>query len=66
MDLFKDRISNLLHKDGTVKYYRNVLTHNEANEISLRNPYDSCFHNFISIYIVSSNTPYMVSLLDSK
>ena len=32
MDLFdQDRISNLLHKDGTVNYYRNVLTHNEAN-----------------------------------
>jgi len=32
MDLFdQDRISNLLRKDGTVNYYRNVLTHNEAN-----------------------------------
>lgn len=32
MDLFdQDRISNLLHKDGTVNYYRNVLTHDEAN-----------------------------------
>src|SRR6266849_2898760 len=32
MDLFnQNRISNLLHKDGTVNYYRNVLTHNEAN-----------------------------------
>jgi len=32
MDLFdQDRISNLLHKDGTVNYYGNVLTHNEAN-----------------------------------
>ncbi|MRN41100.1 MAG: alpha-ketoglutarate-dependent dioxygenase AlkB [Nitrosopumilales archaeon] len=32
MDLFdQERISNLLHKDGTVNYYRNVLTHNEAN-----------------------------------
>jgi alkylated DNA repair dioxygenase AlkB len=32
MDLFdQDRISNLLHIDGTVNYYRNVLTHNEAN-----------------------------------
>ena len=32
MDLFdQDRISNLLHNDGTVNYYRNVLTHNEAN-----------------------------------
>ena len=32
MDLFdQDRLSNLLHKDGTVNYYRNVLTHNEAN-----------------------------------
>jgi alkylated DNA repair dioxygenase AlkB len=32
MDLFdQGRISNLLHKDGTVNYYRNVLTHNEAN-----------------------------------
>jgi alkylated DNA repair dioxygenase AlkB len=32
MDLFdQDRISNLLHKDGTVNYYRNILTHNEAN-----------------------------------
>ena len=32
MDLFdQDRISNLLHKDGTVNYYRNVLTHKEAN-----------------------------------
>jgi alkylated DNA repair dioxygenase AlkB len=32
MDLFhQDRISNLLHKEGTVNYYRNVLAHNEAN-----------------------------------
>jgi alkylated DNA repair dioxygenase AlkB len=32
MDLFsQDRISNLLHKDGSVSYYRNVLTHSEAN-----------------------------------
>jgi alkylated DNA repair dioxygenase AlkB len=32
MDLFhQDRISNLLRKDGTVNYYRNVLTHYEAN-----------------------------------
>jgi alkylated DNA repair dioxygenase AlkB len=32
MDLFdQDRISNLLHIDGTVNYYRNVLTHNEVN-----------------------------------
>jgi alkylated DNA repair dioxygenase AlkB len=32
MDLFdQDRISNLLHKDGTANYYRNILTHNEAN-----------------------------------
>lgn len=32
MDLFdQGRISNLLRKDGTVNYYRNVLTHNEAN-----------------------------------
>jgi alkylated DNA repair dioxygenase AlkB len=32
MDLFdQERISNLLQKDGTVNYYRNVLTHNEAN-----------------------------------
>ena len=33
MDLFsQDRISNLLHsQDGAVSYYRNVLTHSEAN-----------------------------------
>lgn len=32
MDLFdQGRISNLLRKDGTVNYCRNVLTHNEAN-----------------------------------
>ena len=32
MDLFsQDRISNLLHKDGSVSYYRNVLIHSEAN-----------------------------------
>src|SRR5437879_9348860 len=32
MDLFnQDRISNLLDKDGSVSYYRNVLIHNEAN-----------------------------------
>jgi len=32
MDLFnQDRISNLLHKDGLVNYYRNVLTHSQAN-----------------------------------
>ena len=32
MDLFnQDGISNLLHKDGMVNYYPNVLTHNEAN-----------------------------------
>ncbi len=32
MDLFnQERISNILHKDGTVNYYPNVLTHNEAN-----------------------------------
>ncbi|HET7148714.1 MAG TPA: alpha-ketoglutarate-dependent dioxygenase AlkB [Candidatus Nitrosopolaris sp.] len=32
MDLFnQDNLSNLLPKDGTVNYYRNVLTHNEAN-----------------------------------
>ena len=32
MDLFKqDRTNNLLHKDGTVDYYPNVLTHNEGN-----------------------------------
>ena len=32
MDLFdQDRMSNLLLRDGTVNYYRNVLTHNEAN-----------------------------------
>jgi alkylated DNA repair dioxygenase AlkB len=32
MALFnEDGISNLLHKDGSVNYYRNVLTHNEAN-----------------------------------
>src|SRR5918912_2293710 len=28
---FQDGISNLLHKGGTVNYYPNVLTHNEAN-----------------------------------
>ena len=41
MDLFdQDRISNLLRKDGTVNYYRNVLTHNKANryfDLLLRN-----------------------------
>ena len=32
MALFnEDTIDNLLHKDGRVNYYRNVLTHNEAN-----------------------------------
>lgn len=32
MDLFnQSRISNLLHKDGLVNYYRNVLTHSQAN-----------------------------------
>lgn len=32
MDLFnQDRTNNLLHKDGTVDYFPNVLTHNEAN-----------------------------------
>ncbi|MFZ0510927.1 MAG: hypothetical protein WAM14_04905 [Candidatus Nitrosopolaris sp.] len=32
MDLFnQERISNILHKDGKVNYYPNVLTHNEAN-----------------------------------
>jgi alkylated DNA repair dioxygenase AlkB len=32
MALFnEDVISNLLYKDGSVNYYRNVLTHNEAN-----------------------------------
>ena len=32
MDLFnQDRITNLLHKDGIVNYYRNILTHDEAN-----------------------------------
>ena len=32
MDLFnQDGINNLLHKDGTVNYYHNMLTHNEAN-----------------------------------
>jgi alkylated DNA repair dioxygenase AlkB len=32
MDLFNQgRISNLLHKDGLVNYYRNVLTHSQAN-----------------------------------
>src|ERR671930_500166 len=32
MDLFnQDGISNLLHKDGMVNYYPNVLTYNEAN-----------------------------------
>src|SRR6266487_7098590 len=32
MALFnEDEISNLLYKDGSVNYYRDVLTHNEAN-----------------------------------
>ena len=32
MDLFnQNRINNLLRKDGTVNYYPNVLTNNEAN-----------------------------------
>ena len=32
MDLFnQDGICNILHKDGTVNYYPNVLIHNEAN-----------------------------------
>ncbi len=32
MDLFnQDITNNLLHKDGTVDYYPNMLTHNEAN-----------------------------------
>ena len=32
MDSFKqDRITNLLPKDGVVNYYRNILTHDEAN-----------------------------------
>ena len=32
MDLFnQNMINNLLHKDGTVNYYPNVLTNNEAN-----------------------------------
>jgi alkylated DNA repair dioxygenase AlkB len=32
MGLFhSDGINNLLHRDGTVNYYPNVLTHNEAN-----------------------------------
>ena len=32
MDLFnQNMINNLLHKDGSVKYYPNVLTNNEAN-----------------------------------
>jgi alkylated DNA repair dioxygenase AlkB len=32
MDLFnQDRTNDLLHKDGTVDYYANVLTHNEGN-----------------------------------
>jgi len=32
MDSFnQNRITNLLHKDGLVNYYRNMLTHDEAN-----------------------------------
>ncbi|MGC1927409.1 MAG: hypothetical protein WA667_00415, partial [Candidatus Nitrosopolaris sp.] len=32
MDLFnQNRINNLLHKDGTVNYYPNVLTNNESS-----------------------------------
>jgi alkylated DNA repair dioxygenase AlkB len=32
MDLFnQERISNILHKDGTINYYPNVLTRNDAN-----------------------------------
>jgi hypothetical protein len=27
----QDRVSNLLHKDGMVHYYRNALTNNEAD-----------------------------------
>jgi hypothetical protein len=32
MNLFnQDRINNILPKDGTVHYYPNVLTHDDAN-----------------------------------
>jgi alkylated DNA repair dioxygenase AlkB len=43
MNLFnQEKISNLLHKDGTVNYYPNILTRNEANRY-----FDSLSQNIV-------------------